>query len=122
MAREKSPAFQFYPRDFLMDEQVRLMTHTERGIYITLLCLCWCEGSLPSDIGQLARLVDVPIARFGKLWEGTLSGCFFADARFEDGRLRNKRLELEREKQESFRRRQSDNGSKGGRPSLKRVG
>jgi hypothetical protein len=36
----KSPAFQFYPKDFLTDENVRVMSLQERGAYITLLCLC----------------------------------------------------------------------------------
>lgn len=111
MAKEKSPAFQFYPRDFLTDENVCLMSHTERGIYMTLLCLCWLEQSLPGDVGDLARLVSVPESRFKKMWAGPLSRCF---ATREDGRLMQGRLEIEREKQETFRRRQSDKGKASG--------
>lgn len=81
------------------------MSHTERGIYITLLCLCWLEHSLPADVGTLAKLVDVPPRRFTKLWAGVLSQCFTAAG---DGRLYQKRLDVEREKQDRFRRRQSD--------------
>ena len=33
----KSPAFQFYARDFLADMKVQLMSMEQRGMYITLL-------------------------------------------------------------------------------------
>ena len=113
MAAESVPAFQFYPKDFLTDERVRLMSHTERGIYITLLCMCWLEGSLPSDVHNLAKLVEVPIGRFQKLWDGHLSKCFRLTA---EGRLSQKRLDKERAKQAEFRARQAENGRLGGRP------
>ena len=105
MAAEVSPCFQFYPRDFLADERVRLMSHTERGIYITLLCLCWTEQTLPADPQHLARLVHVKPATFTRLWSGVLSQCF---ALGPDGRLHQKRLDLEREKQARRRQRASD--------------
>jgi hypothetical protein len=76
LAKEKSPAFQFYPKDFLTDERVQLMSHTERGIYVTLLCLCWLEGSLPADVNQLAKLVSLPAPRFMRLWNTSLHACF----------------------------------------------
>ena len=73
MAPEKAPAFQFYPKDFLTDERVKLMSHTERGIYISLLCMCWLEGSLPAQPAALAKLVSLTPARFTRLWKGPLS-------------------------------------------------
>ena len=33
--KNKSPAFQFYPKDWLADPDVACMTMAERGIYIT---------------------------------------------------------------------------------------
>ena len=54
--KEKSPAFQFYPKDWLADPNVRAMTHAERGIYIDLLCSCWTEGSIPDDPEECARI------------------------------------------------------------------
>lgn len=112
MAAERAPAFQFYPKDFLSDERVRLMSHTERGIYITLLCLCWLERSLPAAPEHLAKLVEVPVPRFRRLWEGSLSACFILGS---DGRLHQKRLDEERLKQEHYSRRQSDRGKDGAR-------
>lgn len=106
MAREKTPAFQFYPKDFLCDEAVRLMSHTERGIYITLICLCWLEGSLPKEPAQLAKMVSIPVPRFLKLWNGPIATCF----QERDGRLVQRRLEKERAKQEEYRANQAAKG------------
>ena len=71
----KSPAFQFYPKDFLTDEKVRVMSLQERGAYITLMCLCWTEGTIPSDLLRLARLCEVPVRVFRHLWPA-LEPCF----------------------------------------------
>lgn len=102
----KSPAFQFYPKDFLSSSKVQRMSLTEVGIYILLLSRAWLDGSLPSDVAEIAKLVKVPTARFAKMWRGSLSECFIERA----GRLVNARMEDERKKQADFRRRQSDNG------------
>lgn len=114
MSKEKAPAFQFYPKDFLTDEKVVLMSNTETGIYIRLLCFCWLEGTLPLDTESLTRMARMPLKQFTKLWEKSpLRSCFFVA---DDGRLHHGRLDQEREKQEIFARRQSDNGKKGGKP------
>lgn len=112
MAREKVPAFQFYPKDFLSDENVLGMTYTERGIYITLLAVCWLQGSLPPP-AELPDMLKLAAPRFEKLWHGRLSRCFDPNG---DGRLHHKRLDEEREKQAAFRAKQAANGTKGGRP------
>lgn len=116
MAQERVPAFQFYPKDFLSDSNVLKMSYTERGLYITLMASCWMDGSLPSDLKELAQMLKMPAPRFSRIWHGPLSQCFQANG---DGKLHHKRLDAEREKQEQFRRRQSDNGEKGGRPKKK---
>ena len=42
----KSPAFQFYARDFLADMKVQLMSMEQRGMYITLLsCLLYTSDA-----------------------------------------------------------------------------
>ena len=53
----KTPAFQFYPGDYLSSQRVSLMTLEEEGAYIRLLCYCWKNGHIPSDPEQLARLI-----------------------------------------------------------------
>lgn len=116
MAPEKSPAFQFYPKEFLMDGNVAGMSLQERGAYITLICVCWQEGTLPVDPKRLANMVGVPFRQFNNLWPA-LSVCF----RETEGRLVHPRLEKEREKQENYRRRQSDKGRASGIARLKVV-
>ena len=119
MAPEKSPAFQFYPKDFLTDERVRLMCHTERGVYITLLCVCWLHRSLPFEMKELAKMVEMPVQRFQRLWQNQLHQCFQAG---EGGRLFHKRLDAERDKQETNRQRQSDRGKASAAAKLARFG
>jgi len=110
-AEKASPAFQFYPKEFLSSSKVMAMSLTERGAYITLLSVEWLDGSLPNSPGGLARILGLSEPRFRKLWGGVLSACFIE----RDGRLVNARLEDERRKQIAFRQRQSENGKKGGR-------
>jgi uncharacterized protein YdaU (DUF1376 family) len=105
---DKSPAFQFYPKDFLTDERVVLMSNTEVGIYVRLLCFCWLEGTLPLETVSLAHMARMPLKQFTKLWERSIVRTCFKLA--EDGRLHHKRLDEERNKQADFRRRQSDKG------------
>jgi len=109
MALEKAPAFQFYPKDFLTDSHVVAMNLAERGAYITLLCLCWMERSLPTDVVSLARLCRVSKTAFARLWPA-LEPCFT----LVDGRLIQGRIERERQKQETYRRLKADAGQKGG--------
>ena len=104
----KSPAFQFYPKDFITDSNVIVMTMAERGAYITLICLCWLEGSLPSDLARLSRLCGSTPVVFGKMWPA-IEPCFRPAKRGSD-RLIHPRLERERQKQAEFREEQSRKG------------
>jgi uncharacterized protein YdaU (DUF1376 family) len=105
---EHAPAFQFYPKDFLTDGHVAGMSLAERGAYITLLCLCWQDGSLPADLGRLARMVGEPDAGFRRLWPA-LEPCF----RKQDGRFVQPRLDQERQKQAARREAARKSGTKG---------
>ncbi len=85
-------------------------TDAEVGLYARLLCVQWSTGSLPDDDAELASYGkgQTPLARIkAKFAVGT------------DGRLRNLRMEMEREKQIAFRQRQSEHGRLGGRPTKK---
>lgn len=106
-----SPAFQFYPADFLADEHVALMSLAARGAYITLLCYCWREGSIPNDTAKLARLCNVDSSTMAELM-AELSPCFSL-AIDEPSRLVNQRLHQEREKQENHRKERAAAGQKG---------
>lgn len=90
----KSPAFQFYPGDFLSDYKVACMSMEERGAYTTALCHCWLEDGLPLD--------DPLLAQYPKV-----KACFYES----DGKYRNKRLDEERYKQTRYSDSQRVNGS-----------
>ncbi len=103
----KTPAFQFYPADYLADMRVRMLSFAARGLYVDLLCYCWREGWIPADSSAIAQLsgchdpaiVEACIALFepGK----------------EPGKLIHKRLEDERAKQEKHRLERKEAGAKG---------
>lgn len=97
-----SPAFQFYPDDFLGG--VSDMTQGEVGAYILLLCNQWNRGSIPvqPDRQRLLAKGDVSDHVLAKFREN------------EDGLLRNERLEKERLKQAQFRAAQRVKGQKSG--------
>lgn len=100
----RSPAFQFYPKDYLTDTNVIAMSYTERGVYWHLVSICWLEGSLPPETKALARLLGMTPTHFARLWPA-IAPCFKARA---DGRLLHSRLEKERKAQAEYRKRQQD--------------
>ena len=91
----KAPAFQFYPGDFLSDENVVLMNNQAVGCYIKLLCYNWKRGSVPADMPRLAKLCGETEASMAELWP-SLEPCFNSNGH---GRLVNPRVEVERAKQ-----------------------
>lgn len=106
----KAPAFQFYPSDFLSDQNVLAMSMAERGAYITLICLCW-KSPIPDDTSKLARLCNTSLVAFQKLWPA-MSHCFRSDPEHR-GFLIHPRLEKERAKQIAYRSRRSVSGKAG---------
>lgn len=105
-----SPAFQFYPKEFMLATQS--WSAEEVGIYIKLLCSQWDDGCLPSDTKRLARIAGCDSDLFEKAW--VLVGLKFSEC--SDGFLRNSRLELVRSEQAAYKEKQRLNGIKGGRP------
>ena len=104
----KSPAFQFYPKDFLSDEKQIRMSSAAVGIYVRLLCHCWIEQSLPSDERALAQLSGAPLRELRAAWP-SIAPCFEMNA---SGRLENPRLVRERESQDRFHVKQSRRAKK----------
>lgn len=94
----KSPAFQFYPKDWLTDDKVMGMTYAERGIYIDLLCYQWLNEGLNISIVEKPEVTP------------NVKNCFNLDP---DGKYRNPKLERVRAEQQEYRQKQSDKGRKG---------
>jgi uncharacterized protein YdaU (DUF1376 family) len=103
----KSPAFQFYPTDWLGSQRVQMLTLEEEGAYIRLVSSCWQHGSIPSDPDQCARIV-------GKGCSTTVARVVQAmfHPSHEIGRLVHERLDLERIKQADWREKSSLGGKK----------
>lgn len=95
----KSPAFQWYPRDILSSARVQELTLEEEGAYRRLLDFCWLNGSIPSDPERCARLI-------GKGATAAIANevqKLFIAHPDDPAKLIHDRLELERERQEENR-------------------
>lgn len=56
----KAPAFQFYVRDWLADPELRMASHSTKGVWIDILCFMWeasTRGELTGTRDQLRKLV-----------------------------------------------------------------
>ncbi|ABO59663.1 YdaU family protein (plasmid) [Burkholderia vietnamiensis] len=100
-AVDKSPAFQFYARDFLSDENVAVMSNQALGAYVRLMCYAWLEGSIPGEFQKLARLAGESVADMEQIW-GEIASCFDPHPELPN-RFVQARLEREREKQATNR-------------------
>jgi uncharacterized protein YdaU (DUF1376 family) len=101
-----SPAFQFYPGDFVGG--TGRMTTTEVGGYILLLCEQWTQGGIPGDEPRaLAAIMRCTPATAKSIWK-VVASKFSKNE--EDGQWRNVRLEVVRKEQAEFRELQSAKG------------
>ena len=108
---KQSPAFQFYPGDFLRDQNVMIMDLEETGAYIRLLSTAWIDESIPNDIKKLSRICMCSEEKMAVIWEA-LSPCFMPKKRGDNTRLVNRRMEAERKKQTSYRKTQAQKAKK----------
>lgn len=106
----KSPAFQFYPDDFLGSGKVGTMTTEEVGAFTLLLCLDWNETGFVYDEEELSRWCRLSRSAFRRAWR-RVSRCF----KERDGRLFNPRLEVERTKQAEWREKSKKGGVASGK-------
>jgi uncharacterized protein YdaU (DUF1376 family) len=108
--KEKPPAFQFYPKEYLSEPNTRMMTFVERGMYMDLLCFCWIDGTIPADLGALARLLQCRSSDIEAAWPA-LGKCFVLDVP-DCTRYYHKRLRYESLKRRKFILQCSDAGQK----------
>jgi len=100
--KNNTPAFQFYPQDFLVG--TAMLSAEETGAYIRLLCYQWTNDGLPNDKVILARIAGCDGNAVGSIWD-KFGIC-------HDGKLRNARLESIRVKQNEYRAKQKANSEK----------
>jgi len=93
----------WFPLDvdaFELDEAARTMTFAQRGIFVSLLCWQWREGSVPSDRNALKTGLAVRTVSDRKhLWL-VIRKCFVDDGS-KTGRLVNPKLAEVRVAQQS---------------------
>jgi len=95
----KAPAFQMYAQDFDMDTAA--WSNDEVGIYTRLLNYEWINGSIPSNLAEIARIVREPYsprfhAKFTEKWMRNVAHKF---AQNGNGNLINRRMEEVRQNQ-----------------------
>lgn len=115
--KEKSPAFQWYPKDILSSERVQLMSLSEEGAYRRAIDFCWLGGSIPSDPKALSKLIgkgcSVAIAK-------VILTMFVKHPEHED-RMIHERLEVSRQQQIAWREKTSYAGKKSGEARRKKL-
>lgn len=105
---QKSPAYQWYPKDYDTDEAVKLMTYEQEGIYRRLLDHQALHGSIPAEPSQIAMLVPkVPLRRFLSLWP-----AIAVKFKTEGGRLINQKLEKVKKNTAAYKAAKSEAGRK----------
>ena len=84
------------------------MTYQERGMYFELLLFSWCDGGIPDDDAEIARLLNVSV----KVWRKAAPRI---RPRFVEmgGVLVNERLETVRNEQDAHRLERSESGKAG---------
>lgn len=105
----KSPAFQFYVKDFLTDDKVAVMNLEQIGAYTKLLCYCWNNNGLTNEQEELKEMCGNP-ENWDKIWK-KVGKCFYEN----NGKLYNKRLDKEREKQKYWKEKSKEGGIKSGK-------
>lgn len=110
--KNKSPAFQFYPADFLLDTAI--LTAAEVGAYWRLCSYAWKgirglpQCHIPSKPEELARMVGMTVEEWS-----TISGRVLEYFTERDDNFVHRRLEKELQKQNRFHEHQRKAGKRG---------
>ena len=99
MAAEKSPAFQFYVRDWRSSRRVQVMSFALRGMYLEMLIEQWDKGAAPASAEACALSLGGSTGEWTRAWSA-LSACF--TPRKRDGLLVNAKLEAVRRSKLQF--------------------
>lgn len=108
--REKRPAFQMYPMDFLASSKVARMSAEERGVFTTILLRSWSDDGYELDVDDLAFELQLTPDRLRAILAGVVGRALYLD---DEGRYRSKRLEAERNRARRKSAVLAENGKKG---------
>lgn len=56
-----APAFQCYASNIIADKQYRLMTPSERFVWVSVYLECWPNRAVPADPVELAKYLGYPV-------------------------------------------------------------
>lgn len=107
--KEHRPAYQRYARDELADAIG--LTLEEMGALTRLQDLCWLEGSVPGDLGGLARICNVSRKRMAQIWAAI--AYRFEPLSTEPQRVVYPPLEAYRRELDAYHASQSESGRRG---------
>lgn len=107
---EPLPYYKWFPQKYRSNRRVQRAGYIARGLYRELIDEQWLEGSIPSEIEQLADICDCPVDVMHENWP-SIAGCFEVG---DDGRLRNPVIEIYRTVKDAERVDKKNAGRKGG--------
>lgn len=107
--KEKSPAVQWYPKQYLGDDKVIAMEWDAKGMHHWLLNISWQQeprGTIPNDTGLIRRWLGSPSDEiWRRVWPQIKESWLIQDGRFVNaGMLRAA------QRQETFSKRRSKDG------------
>ncbi|OPY91890.1 MAG: hypothetical protein A4E73_01694 [Syntrophaceae bacterium PtaU1.Bin231] len=118
----KAPAFQFYFKDWLSDPQLKMASHSTKGIWADMLCFMFpapVRGELTGTKEQLRKLVSATESDMERFWSEATT-LLFCDISVTDNEIvtvRNRRMWREekdkkdnRERQARYRGKHKNNG------------
>lgn len=106
---QKSPSYQWYPKDAISSARIAVMTLEQEGAYRRALDYCWLTGSLPADLDMLARI----IGKGCTTETATVVRSMFTRDRSNKKLLTHDRLDMERSKQKAWREKSVAGGRRG---------
>jgi uncharacterized protein YdaU (DUF1376 family) len=56
---ETRPAVMLYAERMMADRRYRFMSLEERGLFFSMFCECWKNGSVPADLHQLSIYLGI---------------------------------------------------------------
>jgi uncharacterized protein YdaU (DUF1376 family) len=110
--------FPMYATETLADERFQGWTCEERGAWVTLILVCWHEGSIPASPELLRRTLHLDAPAFRVIWEQI--GNRFAPSDEDPERLVSPRLEKERAKANRIASERAKAGAEGGKAKAER--
>lgn len=106
---QKSPSYQWYPKDAISSARIAVMTLEQEGAYRRALDYCWLTGSLPADLDMLARIIGKGCTPE----TAAVVRSMFTRDRSNKKLLTHDRLDMERSKQKAWREKSAAGGRRG---------